>query len=178
MSLANLLMSKQKEEEARRIAVEALQMLEQAPDHPRVAAALGSVVSIMARLGMRVEAERTWAGVIDKRKHPSVNNWPDGQRVLLTLRERTVSPSGESSLDHAHILEHAANRASQNREFDQALAWMDEAIEIARALPDAGVQVAGMMREREQIAQAKQAPPGGPFYGPSRVPVNRGGPVV
>ncbi len=230
MSLASMLVSTQQEGAARRIAVEALAMLERAPDHPRVAEALGSVISTMARLGMGAETGRAMerqekillsakgagslslnsigeeriallqhdsdsAGVIEERKrilartenatgpksreslfalrevawaYTPVNNWPDEERVLATLRERTARFFGESSVDYAHILEHSANRAGQNRDFDEALAWMDQAIEIAQALPNAGIQVKGMMQERERIVQMKEAPPGGPFYGPSR----------
>ncbi|HSA66515.1 MAG TPA: hypothetical protein VLE24_02490 [Methyloceanibacter sp.] len=222
MSLASVLLSKEKETEARRIAAEGLRILEQVPDHPRVADALGSVTSAMANLGMTAEAERAidreekilvsakgaesealnsvsygrialmqrdtnWTGVIDERKrmlartekatgsksreslyalrevawaYPPLNNWPEEEGVLATLIERTVSVSGQSSLDHAHALVHTANRASQNREFDKALSWIDQAIEVARALPDASVHLPAMVQNRAQIVKATNAPPG------------------
>jgi hypothetical protein len=68
-----------------------------------------------------------------------------------------------------------ANRASQNRQFDKALSWIDRAIEVARTLPDASLQLPGMVQNRAQIAQAKDAPPGGPFYAPSGVPTKGDG---
>lgn len=237
MSLAHVLMSKQREGEARRIAVATLQILEQAPDHPRVADALGSVTSPLANLGMTAEAERVierqeriligakgaeslalnsigygrvalmqrdsnWAGVIAERKrmlartekatgtrsreslyalrevawaYPSIHNWPEEEPVLLALLDRPLSLSGKSSLDHAHLLVHMANRASQNRQFDKALSWMDQAIEVTRALPDASVHLPAMAQNRAQIAQVKDGPPGGPFYAPARVPANSDG---
>lgn len=223
VGLASVLMGRQKEREAKEIAVEALRILEQAPDHPRVAEALGSIAPLLARLGMTAEAERAigrqekiliaakgaespalksvsharielmqreqnWTGVVEEHKralaltekasgpksresmyalrdvafaYPQLNNWAEEERVLANLLERTVNVSGRSSVDHAHLLVHMANRASQNREFDKALGWIDQAIEVAGTLPDARVHVPGMVQNREQIAQAKNAPPGG-----------------
>lgn len=236
MSLVSVLMSQQKEE-ARRVAVETLRILEQAPNHPRVADAIGSIAAPMAQLGMLAEAERlierqetiligakgaeslalnsvsqgridlmmqrevNWAGIVEERKrmlartervagaksseslyalrevawaYPPLNNWPEEEQLLAALLERTVGVSGKSSLDHAHLLVHMANRASQNRQFDKAVNWIDQAIEVARTLPDGAMQLEGMMQNRAHIVQAKDAPAGGPFYAPQRVPANGG----
>lgn len=237
MSLAQTLMSKQKEAEARRIAVETLQLLEQAPDHPRVADALGSMVSLLAGIGMTAEAELAlerqkkillaakgegspalnsvgharvamlqrdsdWAGILDERKrmlartedatgpkstesvyalrevawaYPPLNNWPEEERVLEMLLGRTVRVLGESSVDHAHLLVHMANRANQNREFDRAVAWIGRAIEVARTLPDADMQLPSMIENRDQILTAKNAPPAGARCTPPSVPANGDG---
>ncbi len=237
LRLASILRNKQQKELAQRIAFEALRVLEQVPDHPWVADALGSCVSNLAYLGLTAEAERAierqekillnakgaesmalnsvshgriallqreskWAEVIDERErvlartakatgsnsreslyalrevawaYSAINNWPQEERVLSTLRKLTVRFSGESSLDHVHVLQHTANRASQNRQFGQALIWMDQAIEIARTLPDAGNQVEGMLQNRARIAQAKDAPSARPLPGPFVTPPNRVG---
>lgn len=141
-----------------------------------------------------MQRDSNWAGVIEERRrmlsrvekatgpgsreslyalrevawaYPVLNNWPEEEAVLAALAERTVNVCGASSLETAHIRVHMANRASQNRRFDEALTWMDRAIEIARALPDAGSHLPAMIQNREMIVQAQQAPPGGPFYGPS-----------
>ena len=229
MSLANVLMDKQKKEEARRIMIETLRILDRVPDHPRVADALGSVTSVLFRLGMAAEAERAaerqekilleakgaeslalhsishariermqrdgdWMGVMEERKrmldrvekmtgaksreslsalrevawaYPQLNNWPEEERVLSTLLERTANLSGRSGVEYSHLLVQMANRASHNRQFEKALNWIDQAIEVARALPDADVHLPGIMQNRAQIAQAKEAPRGGPFYAPA-----------
>ncbi len=220
-SLAQVLKSKQKEGEARRVAMEALAILDEAPDHPRMAAALGSVTSLLADLGMTAQAERAierqnrilvaakgadslaldsvsrgrialmqrdsdWAGIIAEYKrmlarmenatgsnsreslyalrevawaYPALNDWAEEERVLSTLLERTVRVLGKSSVDHALLLVHMGNRASQNREFDKALDWMDQAIAIARALPDARVHLPAIVENRSRIAQMKDGPP-------------------
>jgi hypothetical protein len=106
--------------------------------------------------------------------YPALDNWPDEEGVLLTLRERTADLRGPSSLDHAQILEQMGNRAAKNRQFDKALDWMDQAIEIAQELPDASLQLAGMMQERASIVSAKEGAPNGPFLEPQG---SRGGPA-
>jgi hypothetical protein len=58
MGFAQGLMARQKEQEARRIAAGTLALLDEAPDHPRVADALGSVTSLLAGMGMTADAER------------------------------------------------------------------------------------------------------------------------
>jgi hypothetical protein len=98
--------------------------------------------------------------------YPPLDNWPEEQRVLSTLLERTKQISGPSSLDHAHLLVQMANRASQNRQFEEALAWMDQAIEVARGLPSAAIQLPGMIENRTQIEQAKDPKPARPFHTP------------
>ena len=142
-----------------------------------------------------MQRESNWEGVIDERKrmlariekatgpksreslyalrevawaYPPLNNWPEEERVLATLIERTESVSGRSSLDYSHALVHTANRASENREFDKALSWIDQAIEVAGSLPDAGVHLPAMAQNRAQIAKAKD----GPLEG---APANGGG---
>lgn len=219
MNVAHALMSHQQEEAARRSAVKTLRLLDQAPDHPRVAEVLGSAVSPLLILGMPADAERTierqqgilisakgvespalnsvgsariallrhdsnWLGVVDEYQrmlvrteqatgpksraslfalrelawaYPSANNWPDEERVLLTLLDRTANLLGPSSLDYAQLREQMANRAAGNREFDKALDWMDQAIEITGNLPQAGLQLAGMTQERVYIEQSKAA---------------------
>jgi tetratricopeptide (TPR) repeat protein len=57
-SLAQVLLRGQQEEAARRIVVETSQLLRQAPNHPRISDALGSVISALAQLGMAAEAEQ------------------------------------------------------------------------------------------------------------------------
>jgi hypothetical protein len=98
--------------------------------------------------------------------YPALDNWPDEEGVLLTLRERTADLRGPSSLDHAQILEQMGNRAAKNRQFDKALDWMDQAIEIAQELPDASLQLAGMMQERANIVGAREGGPNQPFFEP------------
>lgn len=233
-SLVQMLMGKQREGDARRIAIEMLRILEQVPDHPRVADVLGSIPWPLAQLGMIAEAERviermeriligakgadslalnvvsharlelmqrnsSGFGAIEERKrilarteeatgpksresldalrglawaYASLNNWPDEQAILSALLGRTLNLSGASSTDYAHLLQHMANRASQNQQFDQALIWMDQAIEATRSLPDAGVHLPGMIQNRAQIALAKDPPVEGPLSAPSASPAN------
>jgi len=224
-SLARALMLGQRKAEAQRIAVEMLRIFDGAPDHPRVAEALGSLTLLMAELEMPAEAERiierqekilvsakgdgspalnaigygrialmqrepNWTGVIDERKRMLARTekatgsksreslyalrelafaypasaysmpgaWPEEERLLSTLLERTVNLSGPSSVERAQLLEHMANRASQNREFEKALSWIDQAIEVARTLPDAATLLPGIVQNRARIVQAKDGP--------------------
>jgi hypothetical protein len=224
-SLARALMIRQRKAEAQRIAVQMLRIFDGAPDHPRVAEALGSLTSLMAELEMPAEAERiierqerilvsakgagspalnaigygrialmqrerNWTGVIDERKRMLARTekatgsksreslyalrelafaypasacstpgaWPEEERLLLTLLERTMNLSGPSSVERAQLLEHMANRASQNREFEKALSWIGQAIEVARTLPDAATYLPGIVQNRARIVQAKDGP--------------------
>ena len=96
--------------------------------------------------------------------YPPLQNWGEEEAVLAALLESTVAVAGASSLDHAHILVHMANRASENREFDKALAWIDRAIEAARTLPDAAVHLPPIVQNREQIVRTRSAPAGSRWF--------------
>ena len=58
ISLAHQLQGRQKEAEAQRIVSETMRLLSEAPDHPRVAEALGSIIETLAAFGRTAEAER------------------------------------------------------------------------------------------------------------------------
>lgn len=104
--------------------------------------------------------------------HRPVNNWPEEERVLLDLLGRTEAVNGKISSAYVRVLQSIGSRYGENRLFDEALAWMDKAIEITRQLPD-GEQLwmRSLISQRTSIAQMKNAPsnssgPANPFYQP------------
>lgn len=226
ISLANILMGRQKLDEARRIVLAILPLLNDAPDHPGVADVLGSLTYVMTGLEMGAEIEQAmarqekiliaakgpeslalnavhqsrlllmqrnsdWSSVVDERKrildrtekltglksmesfhalrelawaYPPSNQWSEEQVVLSRLQERTGILRGTTSSDYAHILFQLANRNADNQQFDQALAFMDQGIEIIRNLPDGQTQLPGWLENRVSIVNRRDALLGGkPF---------------
>jgi tetratricopeptide (TPR) repeat protein len=217
--MALLLKSRQREEEAQRIANVMVSLFDQAPDHPHVASALGSLSQLLAQLGMAAEADRlierqeailirakgaeavalneagsgrialmqheqNWEGIAGERKrmlarmekaagpksqdsmwllrelawsYQPLNNWPEEEGVFSMLLERTINFYGRSNVETAHVLQQMANRASENREYEKALGWIDQGIEAARATPDIAL-LQSLTQNREQILRAKDAP--------------------
>jgi hypothetical protein len=100
--------------------------------------------------------------------YPNLDDWPEEERVLASLRERTQNLMGHASLDYAHILEQIANRAAHHRQFDLALTSMDNAIEVARSLPNGAQVLPGMLQSRQGILHRKQSPERSPFFGQGR----------
>jgi hypothetical protein len=216
LRLAHLMAGRNQAAAARRLAHEALRILEQAPDHPRVADALGSLVSQLAALGLTAEAERAlerqerilisakgeespalnadgygriallqrtsdWNGILNERKrmhqrtsaatgarsqeslfalrevawaYAPLDDWPEEERTLLALRTQTVSLLGLSSIEHVNLLEHMANRAAHHRQLDQALRWIDEAIEIAPGLASGSSMLPSLVQTRARFTEA------------------------
>jgi tetratricopeptide (TPR) repeat protein len=197
-------------------------ILDQAPDHPHVASALGSLSQLLAEVGMTAEADRlierqeailirakgaeavalneagsgrialmqhgqNWEGIVEERKrmlarmekaagpksqdsmwvlrelawsYQPLNNWPEEESVFSTLLERTINLYGRSNVETARVLQQMANRASENRQFEKALDWIDQGIEAARATPDTGL-LQSMTQNRAQIPRAARVPRGG-----------------
>ena len=129
-------------------------------EHKRVLARTEMVTGPKSRESLYALRKLAWA-------YSPMNNWPEEQQIFGRLQERTADLFGKSSLEYAQVLESMANRARQNRQFDQALGWMDEAIEITRSLPNAATVLQNMTRKRARIVDAKDAPSGRPSSGSS-----------
>lgn len=223
LNSARELQQHKQEAHARRIAADALRLLDQAPDHPRVAMALGESVAALSQLGMASEVLRavermerilssakgpdspalnavSYAriallsqtsdapAVLAERKrmlvrvekatgpksqdslfalrevawmYPSLDDWPEEQSTLARLKERTRSLYGTTDRNYVDLLEHIANRAAHNRQFEDALATLDQALEIVRSTPAFSGKhyLAQRHAEIERQRQALQAAP-------------------
>lgn len=101
--------------------------------------------------------------------HRPVNNWPEEERVWLDLLGRTEAVNGKTSSAYANVLQSISSRYGENRQFDEALAWMDKAIEVARQLPDSEMWMQRLISQQRSILQMKNMPvnssaPANPFY--------------
>jgi hypothetical protein len=77
-----------------------------------------------------------------------------------------VSLLGQSGVEHVNLLEHMANRAAHHRQLDQALRWIDEAIEIAPGVARGSSMLPSLVQTRARFT-ASTSSPANPFYAPA-----------
>lgn len=100
-----------------------------------------------------------------------LRNWPEEERIWLALVDRTAALDGKISSNYASLLQTVSRRYGENQRYDEAVSWIDRAIEVMRQLPDAEPLLQFAMPQRASILQMKNTsltPSGSanPFYQP------------